>query len=274
MTKVAFMYDFDKTLCDRDMQEYSFIPDMNQTPCEFWSDTSSLYADGSIDKILAYMYQMILCARKNDVKLTKDYLKSCGKNINFFKGVTTWFKRLNRYALSLGLELEHYIISSGLKEIISGSEIADEFKEIYSCEFHYDLDDEADFPAFCVNYTMKTQYLFRISKGALETNDDVSLNNVIPEEQRRIKMRNMVYFGDGLTDIPCMRLCKDNGGTSIAIYNEKKDVAIKLLNDNRCNFIAKADYSENSELDNIIKKVLCKIASEDDLENIRLKQKD
>lgn len=270
MTKVAFMYDFDKTLCDRDMQEYSFIPNMNVTATEFWTETGKLYVNNEIEKILAYMYQMMKYAKRNGIKLTREYLNNCGKNIELFNGVTTWFTRINRIGASLGLEIEHYIISSGLKEIIDGSEIAKYFKELYSCEFHYDMNGEADFPAFVVNYTMKTQFLYRISKGVFDLNDDVSLNNIVPENQRRVKMKNMLYFGDGLTDIPCMRLVKQNGGTSIAVYQGNKDnIAQKLLLDDRCNFIAPADYSENSILEEIVRKVLMKIAAEDNLDEIR-----
>lgn len=274
MTKVAFMYDFDKTLCDRDMQEYSFIPNMNVTATEFWTETGKLYVNNEIEKILAYMYQMMKYAKRNGIKLTREYLNNCGKNIELFNGVTTWFTRINRIGASLGLEIEHYIISSGLKEIIDGSEIAKYFKELYSCEFHYDMNGEADFPAFVVNYTMKTQFLYRISKGVFDLNDDVSLNNIVPENQRRVKMKNMLYFGDGLTDIPCMRLVKQNGGTSIAVYQGNKDnIAQKLLLDDRCNFIAPADYSENSILEEIVRKVLMKIAAEDNLDEIREQQR-
>ncbi|MGM9972003.1 MAG: HAD family hydrolase [Anaeroplasmataceae bacterium] len=274
MTKVAFMYDFDKTLCDKDMQEYSFIPNMNVTANEFWEETSKLYVNNEIEKILAYMYCMMKYAKRNNVKLTREYLNECGKNINLFKGVETWFTRINRIASSLGLEAEHYIISSGLKEIIEGSPIAKYFQEIYSCEFHYDKNGEADFPAYVVNYTMKTQFLFRISKGAFDLNDDVSLNSIIKEDERRVRMKNMIYFGDGLTDIPCMRLVKENNGTSIAVYQgDKKATALKLLNDNRCNFISKADYSENSEIEAIVRKVLNKIAAEDSLDDIRKEQR-
>lgn len=269
MTKVALMYDFDKTLCARDMQEYSFIPKMNITPIEFWSETSKLYENNEIEKILSYMYMMMKYAKKNNTKLTKEYLLECGKDINLFNGVDTWFKRINEFGRSIGLEIEHYIISSGLKEIIEGSPIASYFKEIYSCEFHYNEEGNADFPAYVVNYTMKTQFLFRISKGAFDINDDVSLNDIVPLENRRVKMQNMIYFGDGLTDIPCMRLVKENGGVSIAVYQENKDkTAKKLLKDKRCNFIVEADYSENTTLDRIVKKVLTKMALVNELDEL------
>ncbi len=274
MTKVAFMYDFDKTLCDRDMQEYEFIPSMKVTANDFWTETTKLAQDEAVEKILAYMYTMMKYAKKNDIDLTRDFLNNCGKSVNLFKGVDTWFKRINQIALSLGLEAEHYIISSGLKEIIAGTPIAKYFKEVYACEFHYSKNGIADFPAFVVNYTMKTQYLFRISKGAFDPNDDVSLNKKIKDENRYVHPRNMIYFGDGLTDVPCMRLVRENGGTAIAVYqkgNEK--IAKELLADDRVDFIALTDYSENSDLDTIIRKVFNRIVALDNLDELRNKQK-
>lgn len=274
VTKVAFMYDFDKTLCDRDMQEYEFIPSMNVSANEFWSETTRLAEDESIERILAYMYTMMKYAKRNNIPLTREFLAGCGKNVNLFEGVEGWFKRINQMAASLGLEAEHYIISSGLKEIISGTPIARYFKEIYSCEFHYDKDGVADFPAFVVNYTMKTQYLFRISKGAFNPNDDVNLNKKIADEERYVKTENMIYFGDGLTDVPCMRLVREAGGTAIAVYQKGKEkTAMQLLKDNRVDFIAETNYSENSELDTIIRKVFNKIVAVDNLNAIRRSQR-
>lgn len=273
MTKVAFMYDFDKTLCDRDMQEYQFIPNMQVSANEFWTETTKISKDESIEKILAYMYTMMKYAKRNNTDLTRTYLNDCGKSVVLFDGVIDWFKRINQMALSYGLEVEHYIISSGLKEIIQGTPIAKYFKEIYACEFHYDSHGVADFPAYVVNYTMKTQYLFRISKGAFDPNDDVLLNQKIHDDDRYIKTRNMIYFGDGLTDVPCMRLVRENGGTAIAVYQGEKDAAAKgLLKDDRVDFIAPANYTENSELDTIIRKVFNKIVALDVLDEMRCKQ--
>lgn len=273
MTKVAFMYDFDKTLCDKDMQEYTFIPNMKVSASEFWTETTKLYSSNEIEKILAYMYQMMKYSKRNNIDLTREYLNDCGKNIDLFPGVDSWFDRINKMGESLGIEVEHYIISSGLKEIIDGSSIAKYFKEVYSCEFHYDKDGIADFPAFVVNYTMKTQFLYRISKGAFDLNDDVSLNNIIKESDRRVKMNHMLYFGDGLTDIPCMRLVKQNGGKSIAVYQgDKSNTAKQLLKDERCNFISKADYTENSELESIVFDILRKIALDNKLDELHIKQ--
>ena len=274
MTKVAFMYDFDKTLCDKDMQEYDFIPSMNVSANEFWSETTKVALDESVEKILAYMYTMMKYAKRNNISLTREFLKNCGKSVNLFPGVDTWFQRINRMALSLGIEVEHYIISSGLKEIISGTPIAKYFKEVYACEFHYSKDGNADFPAFVVNYSMKTQYLFRISKGAFDPNDDITLNKKISDDERYVKTRNMIYFGDGLTDVPFMRLVRESGGTAIAVYQPGKEkIARELLEDNRVDFIAETNYKENSDIDTIIRKVFNRIIAEDNLDEIRNKQK-
>lgn len=276
MEKVVFMYDFDKTLCDRDMQEYEFIPNMKLSANEFWTATSNEAKNpgNNIEKILAYMYTMMKYAKRNGIKLTRDYLNSCGSKVKLFEGVKDFFVRINQMANSLGFEAEHYIISSGLKEIIKGTEIAKYFKEVYACEFHYDMDGIADFPAYVVNYTMKTQFLFRISKGAFDLNDEEKLNAKIKDEDRYVRFQNMIYFGDGLTDVPCMKLVRENGGTAIAIYQENNDkIARKLFDENRVDFIAPADYRENSYLDLVIRKVFAKMVALKNLNDLRDEEK-
>lgn len=276
MEKVVFMYDFDKTLCDRDMQEYEFIPNMKLSANEFWTATSNEARNpgNNIEKILAYMYTMMKYAKRNGIKLTRDYLNSCGSKVKLFEGVKDFFVRINQMANSLGFEAEHYIISSGLKEIIKGTEIAAYFKEVYACEFHYDMEGIADFPAYVVNYTMKTQFLFRISKGAFDLNDEEKLNAKIKDEDRYVRFQNMIYFGDGLTDVPCMKLVRENGGTAIAIYQENNDkIARKLFDENRVDFIAPADYRENSYLDLVIRKVFAKMVALKNLNDLRDEEK-
>ena len=277
MEKVVFMYDFDKTLCDRDMQEYEFIPNMNLSANDFWTETTkeSKNPGNNIEKILAYMYTMMKYARRNNILLTRDYLKDCGQKVKLFKGVESFFVRINQIANSLGFEAEHYIISSGLKEIIGGTKIAKYFKEVYACEFHYDKDGIADFPAYVVNYTMKTQFLFRISKGAFDLTDEEKLNAKIKDEDRYVKFENMIYFGDGLTDVPCMKLVRENGGTAIAIYqNDNDKVARKLFNEKRVDFISPADYSENSYLDLVIRKVFAKMVALKNISDLKNKIKE
>ena len=271
---VAIMYDFDKTLCTKNMQEYSFIPDIGLSVDEFWSAANNLSRSLQMDGILAYMWQMINESRKNSKSIhRKDFVK-LGNSLEFYDGVNEWFDRINNYGKEAGVQVEHYVISSGLKEIIEGSSIYKKFKEVYACEFMYDENDTACWPKNVVNYTTKTQFLFRINKGVSDLSDDKSLNNYIPEDERRVPFRNMIYIADGITDVPCMKLVKVNGGYSIAVYQKKKkEQANELLRDNRVNYIVQADYKENSELDKLIKDVISEIGAKDRLVRLQLKQK-
>ena len=266
--KIALIYDFDKTLSTTDMQNYDFIKNLNMDPKEFWGKTEALINDNESDKILAYMYMMLKECENKNIKLTKEYLNSCGKSIEFYKGVEDWFKRINQFAFSLGVEIEHYIVSSGITEIVEGTPISKYFKRIYGCSFLY-KDGVAVWPKTAINYTNKTQFLFRIAKGALDIRDDDSVNKKM--ENLVIPFSNMIYFGDGLTDIPCMKLIKDAGGKSIAIYQEgKKDKILPLLNDSRVNFALPADYREDSKIDNIVKMIIGNMVV---LDKIKVKEK-
>ena len=270
---IALMYDFDKTLCEKDMQEYGFIPSIGMSADEFWYEANIISQKNNMDRILAYMYLMIKRAKKNDFMITKELLQKLGKDVVLFKGLDTWFERINEYGRSLGLEIEHYIISSGSKEIIEGTLIAEKFKKIYACEFHYNERGYADWPRQAVNFTTKTQFLFRISKGVLNVLDDVTLNTYMPDEERRIPYRNMIYIGDGLTDVPCMKLVKSYGGQSIAIYQpDEKDKVDVLLKDDRVNFICPSDYSEGSEVEKIVKLIINQMAITNTLTSINLQQ--
>lgn len=251
---IAILYDFDKTLCTEDMQNYSFIPNLGLTPKEFWSKTGVLGNNHSMDKILAYMYEMLYMCKQKNIKLTKEYLNSLGKNIKYFPGVSTWFSRINAFGESLGVKIEHYIVSSGTKEIIDGTTIAHEFKRIYGCEFLYDEEtNEAIWPKMAINFTLKTQFIFRISKGAFDIIDEEKLNSDTPDKARHVFYRNMIYIGDGMTDIPCMQVVKDKGGKSIAVYRSNdEEKVMKLVNDSRINFVCLADYSQNSSLEKFV----------------------
>ncbi|MGM9899577.1 MAG: HAD family hydrolase [Bacilli bacterium] len=265
---IALMYDFDKTLCAKDMQEYSFIPSLGMDASEFWGEANKIATKNHMDNILAYMYLMIKLAKKKDIPITKEAFNELGKDVVLIKGVKSWFKRINDYARSVGAVVEHYIISSGLSEIIEGTPIAKYFKRIYACEFHYNERGNADWAQQAINFTTKTQFIFRISKGVLNTIDDYKLNSYVSENERRIPYRNMVYIGDGITDVPCMTVVKDRGGHSIAIYqNNGKENAYKLIRENRVDFIADADYSKDSELEKIVKQLINKMIIVDSLEH-------
>ena len=273
-TIVAIMYDFDKTLCTKNMQEYSFIPEIGISENDFWSAAGKLSKEKQMDGILAYMWLMLLESKKNSKSIhRKDFVK-LGKALKFYDGVNEWFGRINEFGKAQGVQVEHYIISSGLKEIIEGSAIYKEFKDVFACEYLYDENDIACWPKNVVNYTTKTQFLFRINKGVPDLSDDKTLNDYIPEDERRVPFRNMIYIADGITDVPCMKLVKVNGGYSIAVYqNKKKAQADALIQDHRVNFIAPASYKENSSLDKLVKDVISEIKMKDELVRTHLKQK-
>ena len=261
---VALVYDFDKTLSTDDMQNFSFIPSIGMEPDKFWEDAKALSDKTGMERILSYMYVMIEKCKEKGIPLTKEFLNKLGKEVRLYDGVTTWFSRINSYAEELGVKVEHYIISSGNKEIIEGTSIAKEFKEIYACEFLYDDNEIAIWPKVTINYTSKTQFLFRISKGALNRTDDVKVNSRL--DSRRIPFENMMYLGDGLTDIPCMTLIKEKGGKSIAIYpaGQKEKVSF-LFEDERVNYVCRGDYSANSNLEKIVKLFIQQISISDTL---------
>ena len=247
----ALMYDFDKTLSPRDMQEYAFIPNVKMTPDEFWSECRETMLKNRMDQILAYMFVMYKKA-KGKLLFTRETLRALGKDVELFDGVETWFRRVNDYAAKKGMKAEHYIISSGLKEIIEGTPIAGNFEQIYAAEYCYDENGEPCWPAMAVNYTSKTQFLFRINKGVLEVTENDGLNEFMPEDKRRVPFRNMVYIGDGLTDVPCMKLVRTNGGHSIAVYQDDKKKVNNLLLEGRVDYVIKADYSSGSEMEKAV----------------------
>ena len=270
---VAIMYDFDKTLCTRDMQEYTFIPSVGMQPNEFWSHTAEVAAEQTMDSILTYMYCMVETAHQSGNPLTRETLVKCGKDIEYHPGVEGWFERINRYAAEAGVEVEHYVLSSGLKEIIEGTSIAKYFKRIYACEFLY-KDGQAYWPKMAVNYTNKTQFVYRINKGVLDINNDTDLNNSRPDSEKRVFFSNMIYIGDGLTDVPCMKLVKSEGGHSIAIYQKnQEEKAAPLLRHERVDWMFEADYREGSELDNTMKLLLEDLATYNKLRGISEIQK-
>jgi hypothetical protein len=247
------------------MQEYSFIPGLGITPKEFWAEAGKL-SDAGMDKILAYMYLMLKKSRDADMPVRRENFVSLGTDIDFFPGVVEWFDRVTAYGKARNVSVEHYIISSGLKEIIEGSRISDRFRKIYACEFHYDANGIADWPLVSVNFTTKTQFLFRINKGVLDFSDDEALNRFVPEEERPVPFRNMIYIGDGMTDVPCMKLVKSNGGHSIAVYGKGKRKKVEdLLDHQRVDFVSEADYSDKSDLDSLVKRIIDRMAVVNDL---------
>jgi hypothetical protein len=257
----AIMYDFDKTLSTKDMQEFNFIPNVGSTSTEFWSEVKELSMNEKMDNNLAYMYLMIDKSNGMKKSVHRQDFVNLGKNVEYFPGVEDWFKRINEYGKSKQVTIEHYIISSGIAEIIEGTSIRKYFKEVYACEFYYDQNDVAVWPKNVVNFTTKTQYVYRINKGALDPSDNDTINKYVPDEERPIPFRNMIYIGDGLTDVPGMKVVKANGGHSIAVYSSNKKTARELIRDGRVNLLSKADYSENSDLDVKVKAIIDQISA-------------
>ena len=261
---IAFLYDFDKTLCTTNMQNYAFIPSLGMTPAEFWAEANGFGRRNRIDGILAYMYTMLREAERKNLPFTRADLVDKGRDIVLFPGVEGWFGRINAYGETLGVQVEHYIISSGLREIIEGSAISGEFKEIYASEFYYDESGVPVWPKLAVNFTAKTQFVYRINKGVLDVSDDKTLNDSMPDDSKRVPFTNMVYMGDGLSDVPCMKMMRAYGGQAIAVYQEGNRQGVEdLLAKGRVDFIFPADYSEGTALDATVKHIIQKMAIAD-----------
>ncbi len=257
---VALLYDFDSTLAKSDMQNFGFIPALGMTPAEFWASTTEFSNKTGVERTLCYLYMMIKKCKEKGIPLTKDWLKSMGKDIEFFPGVLTWFERINNFGKEQGVKVEHYLVSSGNAEIVEGTKIAHEFKEVYACEFLFDPETkEAIWPKLVINFTQKTQYFFRISKGVYDANDDVGVNE--KRLTRRIPYSNIIYIGDGMTDIPAMILAKNNGGKSIAVYpSGREDKVADLVHDGRVNYAFVADYSKGSKMEKAVQLIIQGIA--------------
>lgn len=261
---VALLYDFDKTLCTTDMQNYSFIPSLGMMPAEFWQEANDFGRKNRIDGILAYMYTMIRESERKGQPFTREDLVEKGKNVVLFPGVEDWFRRINAFGDSQGVQVEHYIISSGLREIIEGSAIRDVFKEIYASEFYYDEQGRPVWPKLAVNFTAKTQFVYRINKGVLDVSDDKTLNDSMPDDSKRVPFHNMIYMGDGLSDVPCMKMMRAYGGQAIAVYQENNRQGVEeLLAKGRVDFIFPADYREGTGLDKTVKNIVRKMAIRD-----------
>ena len=258
---VAFLYDFDKTLCTTDMQDYAFIPSLGMTPAEFWAEANGFGRENRMDGILAYMYTMLREAERKSLPFTREDLVEKGRGIELFPGVEGWFSRINAFGETQGVRVEHYVISSGLREIIEGSSISREFKEIYASEFYYDEAGRPAWPKLAVNFTAKTQFVYRINKGVLDVSDDKTLNDSMPDDSKRVPFPNMIYMGDGLSDVPCMKMMRAYGGQAIAVYQGANQAGVEeLLAKRRVDYIFPADYREGTGLDETVKNIIRKMA--------------
>ncbi len=266
---IALIYDFDGTLSPGNMQEFGFIQALGQTPEEFWTKCNELAVHEDASNILSYMKTMIDDSKAINLKLRQKDLNKFGEHIELYDGVKSWFKSINEYGKEHGVVIEHYINSSGLIEFIQGTPIADEFKHIYACSFLYNEKGEATWPAVAVDYTAKTQALFKINKGLFAARDTNKVNESVNEDAKRIPFQQMIYLGDGDTDVPCMKIVKMFGGNSIAVFNpdneKKRAQAQKLLRQGRVNFITPANYTKESRTYRLVCTIIDKIKAECDL---------
>lgn len=266
---IAICYDFDKTLSPDDMQAQGYIQSVGFDIADFWRETNMLAEQNDMDQNLAYMLKMVKEAEGNIV-FSRKMLEEYGSHVSLFPGVESWFSRIRDYAAEKGAIVEHYIISSGLKEMIEGTAVGSEFEKIYASSFYYNERGVAEWPAQVINYTNKTQFLFRIEKGVLDVNDP-GVNDHFAPEDVRVPFRNIIYIGDSDTDVPCMKLVNSYGGHSIGVYNtETKDKAkvFKMMRDNRIRYYTAADYTEGSELDVLVKAIIDRTVSNEALESI------
>lgn len=263
---VALVYDFDGTLAPGNMQEFGFVQAIGKDPNEFWNKTYEMAVGNDASTILCYMYLMLQEAKANGISLKRDNFRKFGSMIKLYQGVEEWFSLINQYGQSIGLNIQHYINSSGLKEMVEGTSIAKEFENIYACSFLYDTEGNAYWPAVAVDYTTKTQFLFKINKGIKEVSDNKKINEYVAKEDRPIPFERMIYFGDGETDVPSMSVVKSQGGHAIAVYGDpkKKATATKLINANRVDFMCMADYSEGREVYDTVCRILNKIRADYD----------
>lgn len=265
---VAICYDFDKTLSPDDMQAQGYIQSIGFDVTKFWEESNGMATANDMDSNLAYMYKMVVESEGRFI-FNREKLAEYGAQVALFPGVKSWFDRIRVYGKARNVIVEHYIISSGLKEMIEGTDIARNgaFEKIYASSFYYNDKGVAKWPAQVINYTNKTQFLFRIEKGVLDINDP-AVNDYFPPEKIRIPFRNMVYIGDSATDVPCMKLVNSYGGHSIGVYNPEtmdKQKVYKMMNDNRIGYYAPADYTEGSELDKLVKAIIDKTAANEAL---------
>jgi len=264
---VAICYDFDRTLSPDDMQAQGFIQKVGYDVAEFWKESNRLARENGMDSNLAWMYLMITKAAGR-TPMTRESLREYGSKVRLFPGVRHWFRRIREFGLRNSVIVEHYIISSGLREMIEGTPVGGEFEKIYASSFYFDGEGVARWPAQAINYTGKTQFLFRIAKGVLDVNDP-GVNDSFPPEKIRVPFRNMIYIGDSDTDIPCMKLVSTNGGHSIGVYDTRtqdKAKVWKMMREKRIRYFAPADYNNGSDLDSLVKDIIRRTAMNERLE--------
>lgn len=268
---VALIYDFDGTLSPGNMQEFGFIQAIGKEPEGFWKKSEELSVSQDASEILCYMKLMLDEAKASKIKIRREDFQRFGSQIPLYDGVKEWFSLINKFGEEKGVNIVHYINSSGLIEMIEGSSIYKEFKKVFACSFLYE-NGVATWPAVAVDYTAKTQFLFKINKGVHSIRDHKLVNEYVPESHRPIPFAHMIYFGDGATDIPCMKLVKQFGGNSIAVFNPltgNGEKVKRLLSEQRVNFVCPADYTPAGRIYKIVTTIINKIIGDLELEALK-----
>jgi len=267
MKRTALVYDFDGTLAPGNIQEHTFIPGLGVSKEEFWKEVERRAREHDADQILVYMWSMLELSREQGVPITREGLEAHGRDTPLFAGLDSWFQRINQYGRARGLEIEHYIVSSGTGEMIGGCSIRPFFKQIYASRFIYDAEGHAVWPGVAINYTTKTQFLFRINKGIESSWDNTTINRWMPTDERPVPFSRMIFLGDGETDIPSMKMVREQGGHSIAVFDpdiwdtpRTQEHVYRLIAEDRAHFTVPADYSDHSQLSVTVKGVLGRIA--------------
>ena len=248
---IALVYDFDGTLSPKPMQEYTVLPKLNVDPKAFWAESNRIAKEQGADSLITYMHLMYKKAKEHNVRIDREDLVQLGRDVEMFAGVDAWFDEINSYvnlrAETQGVTVRHYLVSSGLTEIIEGTSIYSKFHNVFASEYWFEAYD-LPYPKRVITDTGKTQYLFRINKGIEDLGQ--SINHHMPEDQRPIPFANMVYFGDGETDVPSMALMRKSGGHAIAVHapGKSKTKCVELFKAGRVDFFASADYRRGSEL--------------------------
>jgi hypothetical protein len=266
LPKTAIVYDFDGTLARGNIQERSFIPSVGLTHEEFWTRVKAMARTDDADEILCYMRLLIELANEKDLPVTEEQFRQHGRDADLFPGLAdgSWFARMNCFAAEKGLRLEHYIVSSGTDEMIKGCPVYHHFTKVFASRFIY-RDGYAAWPGLAINYTSKTQFLFRVNKGILNSWDNESINGYMADSARPVPFRRMIFIGDGDTDIPSMKMMTHQGGYSVAVYDPEGNTRSirkihKLISEDRVDFVAPADYRMDTQMDIVIKGILGRIA--------------
>jgi len=264
---IALVYDFDGTLSPQPMQEYTVLPKIGVDPPAFWAQVNREAQETQSDPMLVYMRHILEALERAQVDVKRKDFERMARAIKYFPGVEGWFTRMNAYVAKKsggGVKLQHYLISAGQREILDGASIRKHFKQIYASEYHFNHHGIATFPKILVTDTMKTQFLFRINKGKESITE--SINEHMDEAERPIPFQNMVYVGDGMTDVPSMALTKKSGGHTVAVYDRKsskgKATCVKLMHAGRADFIAEADYRRGSKLSKRVELLLDAIVAD------------